>query len=89
MNVDHELGRIRSDLLSLIPRIDAIQHYLAHDADRNRRPRCPEPGCGVELRGSHALAEHAYHAHGGPVPEHWLAAEAATAGHAPTTREAA
>jgi len=33
------------------------------------------PTCGVTVRGERSLAEHRYHSHDGPVPEHWVEAE--------------
>jgi hypothetical protein len=41
------------------------------------RPRCDR--CGASFRGRRSLAEHAYTAHGGEVPEHWLEAEGRSA----------
>lgn len=34
---------------------------------------CPE--CGLRARGPNTLAEHVYHAHGGPLPAHWARAD--------------
>ena len=36
--------------------------------------KCPH--CGLERKNPRTLAEHIYTSHDGPVPEHWLEAEA-------------
>ena len=37
------------------------------------------PLCGVKCKGPRTLAEHLYHSHDGPEPEHWLDIDAAAA----------
>ena len=44
--------------------------------DEHERPRCPD--CELPFRGPRTLAEHRYHQHDGPTPEHWLEAEQRT-----------
>lgn len=68
-----QLRRIRYDLTAAQAKLTDAMELAARLGPTTPRPRCPE--CGVELRGRNALAEHAYHAHGGPVPEHWERAE--------------
>jgi len=39
------------------------------------------PNCGIKRSGPRTLAEHLHQLHGGPLPEHWTAADALVASH--------
>ena len=70
-----QLKRMRYDLTALQAKLSDALELAARVGPTPPRPRCQEPGCGVEMRGTHSLAEHVYLAHAGPVPAHWLVAE--------------
>lgn len=72
-----ELRKVQYDLTGLKARVSEIQRQVA--ALGIKPPKhsvCPD--CGCSFPGRNGLAEHAYHAHGGPVPGHWAQAEAQT-----------
>ncbi len=68
--------KIRMDLTNAQGKLtDVIEALAALPDTASERPVCPT--CGVRLRGPNSLAEHVYNRHGGPVPEHYAAAEKA------------
>lgn len=79
MNDEHELFEIarsiRYDLTVLQAKTTDLLLALARtDLPEPIAHICPD--CGVHTRGAYTLAEHQYHSHEGPTPEHWLEAEA-------------
>lgn len=78
---EHEIvqqaKRIRLDLTALQGKVTELLQMAAKlpEPDERARPRCPEPHCGLQFRGPRSLAEHAYHVHDGPEPEHWRETE--------------
>lgn len=70
------LKKLRYDLTSCQAKLtDAMKMVAALDiAEAGDRVACPR--CGVKCAGPNTMAEHMYHSHGGPEPEHWLAIEA-------------
>jgi hypothetical protein len=66
---------IRRDLTALQARVSELLGALGEP--EASRISCPE--CRLELAGPRSLAEHIYVSHGGPVPDHWAAAEARAA----------
>jgi hypothetical protein len=79
-----ELKRARMDLTNAQAKLsDAIKALAAHPDSQTPRPKCPS--CGSSFRGDRSLAEHVYHSHGGPVPQHYLEIEARVDEYAPAT----
>lgn len=69
------LRALRYDLTAAQAKVTEALEVLARlDLPDPADTRCPT--CGAGLRGKRSLAEHAYHSHDGPVPAHWIAAEA-------------
>lgn len=72
---DHEIleqaKRIRYDLTALQAKVTELIRMASQlpEPDQHTRPRCPN--CGLTLKGPRTLAEHTYHVHDGPEPEHW------------------
>ena len=69
------LKKLRYDLTAAQGKLtEALRMVEALDLeDAGNRVRCPR--CGLKVTGARALAEHAYTAHDGPEPAHWLALE--------------
>lgn len=76
----HKLLReIRMDLTAAQAKITDLGKLLGELQLEDRpRPRCPH--CGLSFRFNALLAEHVYVTHDGPVPNHYLTAEALTEG---------
>lgn len=55
---------------------EARRQVAALDLAPASEHRCPAESCGLSFHGPKRLAEHVYVSHGGPEPEHWVAAEA-------------
>lgn len=69
-----ECRRIRMDLTNAQGKLsDVIEALAGHPESSAPRPRCGD--CGISFRGPLALAEHVYNHHGGPLPDHYAAAE--------------
>jgi hypothetical protein len=75
---EHELFRLarklRYDATAFQATITEVLDALGRANLPSGRVACEE--CGAVFRGPQSLAEHKYHSHGGPEPEHWVAAEA-------------
>lgn len=75
MDALNDARRLRMDLTNAQAKLtDIIEALAAHPDAELPRPKCPV--CGTTFRGERSLSEHAYHAHDGPVPQHYLEAEA-------------
>lgn len=77
----HELAmKIRYDLTSAQAKLTELVRQIAIlKLDRPAKVVCDYLGCGQKFPGPRTLAEHVYHNHNGPEPEHWLAIEAMSA----------
>jgi hypothetical protein len=76
---EHELYVIARQLRYELTACQAKVTELLDALGRANLPAATEstcPICGVTCRGSLSLAEHVYHSHDGPEPEHWVEAEA-------------
>lgn len=70
-----ELNKVQYDLTSLKARVSEVQRQVAAlNLEQPDAAICET--CGIKTRGPLTLAEHIYHSHNGPLPEHWAAAEA-------------
>lgn len=68
------LRKLRYDLTAAQAKLSEALGLLAEmNLPMTERPVCPD--CGVAVKGERSLAEHRYHAHEGPEPQHWLEAE--------------
>ncbi len=68
------LKRIRMDLTAAQAKITDLNNILSEMNLTDRaRPKCST--CGLSFKHSLARDEHLYHAHDGPEPPAWLAAE--------------
>lgn len=68
-------ARMQMDLRAAQAQLVALRASVAAlDIPDPTLVTCPE--CGLAHNSGNALAEHRYHLHGGPEPEHWLAAAA-------------
>jgi hypothetical protein len=68
------LKKLRYDLTAMQARVSDLLNQAARlNLPAAARPSCPE--CGLTMRSARYLAEHLYLAHGGPLPDHWWAAE--------------
>jgi hypothetical protein len=73
------LRAIRMDATALQARITDLFNILNElNLQDTKRPPCPD--CGLTFKTTAMLDEHLYLSHVGPVPPHWLAAEARSAG---------
>ena len=81
---DHELvamlKRIRYDLTAMQGKVtEALamvgRAKLATPTTSHVCPECKTAGITHDLRGTMKLSEHRYHAHNGPLPDHWARAE--------------
>lgn len=71
------LRGMRYDLSSLQIKVTEALNMLASlELPDESRAVCPN--CALTFKGPIGLAEHAYLQHSGPVPAHWLEAEART-----------
>jgi hypothetical protein len=75
--------RIQMDLNNAQARLVELRSHLAQTdipklkADvRHPCPECKTAGITHDLRSASKLAEHRYHSHDGPLPNHYAAAEA-------------
>jgi hypothetical protein len=69
------LRQIRMDLTAAQAKITALFEILNQlNLQDTKRPPCPD--CGLTFKTTAMLDEHLYLSHMGPVPPHWLAAEA-------------
>lgn len=72
----YDLARkIRMDLTAAQAKLTDLVNLL-NDLQLEDRPRPTCPHCRITFRQQMALAEHVYTSHDGPVPVHWLEAEA-------------
>ncbi len=72
------LDQVRYDLSVTQTRVIEIANAAKNLVEANELVAPPKhvcPSCGGTQRSKQALAEHRYHVHDGPVPEHYLAAE--------------
>ena len=78
------LDRLQMDVASMNAKLVEVRSLVAQmQLAPPTRHVCGE--CGAVHRHQHALDEHRYRCHGGPVPEHYIAAEMA-AGFEPEPR---
>lgn len=65
--------RIRYDLTALQAKVSELLRMAGQlpAPDPPATVTCPEPHCQLRLPGPKALAEHSYHVHHGPEPDHW------------------
>lgn len=67
--------KIQMDLRAAQAKLVELRSMLAAlDLPDETRTTCPR--CELRFRGPNTLAEHLHTSHNGPVPQHWLAAEA-------------
>jgi hypothetical protein len=82
---DHELvtqlKRLRYDLTEMQGKVSEALRMAAQlkleSAPPHTCPECKTAGITHDLRTTAKLAEHRYHAHDGPLPNHYAKAEAA------------
>lgn len=68
------LKKIRYDLTDLQVKVgEALRQAAALRLPAPMHFECCD--CHIEFRSASKLAEHVYHSHDGPLPEHWLEAE--------------
>lgn len=67
--IRYDCTAIQAKLTDAFAMLDTL-----HLPDAPRRLQCPS--CAVSAGGPRELAEHAYHAHDGPLPEHWARVDA-------------
>jgi hypothetical protein len=67
--------QIQMDLRAAQAKMVELRSQLASlDLPDEKRLRCGT--CGLPTRGPNSLAEHIYTSHDGPLPEHWIRADA-------------
>jgi hypothetical protein len=84
---DHEivttLKRIQFDLTNLQMKVrETLRMAGSLELEPHKQQLCPEcqqAGVTFDLRTATKLAEHRYHSHDGPLPDHYAAAEQAAA----------
>jgi hypothetical protein len=69
--------RVQMDLRDLSAKVTELRAHIASLPEDGPVIRC-DP-CFITFRSEARLAEHRYHHHAGPVPEHWLEAEGRSA----------
>jgi hypothetical protein len=68
------LKKIRYDTTAIQAKVtDALKILNELNLPEQETVACE---CGLKFRGPNTLAEHVHVSHDGPVPEHWLKAEA-------------
>lgn len=73
----YELVRkIRFDLTAAQSKLSSLFQILGELGLEDKPEACCAK-CGLGFRGERTLAEHDYHSHDGPVPQHWLELDAA------------
>lgn len=62
---------LQRDLRTAAARLTALRSHLsALELPDPQQVQCTD--CGLRLSGPLTLAEHRYHSHAGPEPEHWV-----------------
>jgi hypothetical protein len=69
------LQKVRYDLTAAQAKLTDAFNIL-RELNLPQQPTTDCPTCGLKFRGPLTLAEHLHISHDGPIPEHWLLAEA-------------
>jgi hypothetical protein len=71
------LRKIRYDATAIQAKVtDALNALNDLNLPQARQVRCPVAGCELPFRGPNSLAEHVHVSHEGPLPAHWVRADA-------------